>query len=181
MLFFWRGSLNPNSRHLTDSGQETPLANLVSVSESVKKTPSQLGGPLRPEQKPVEVYVEFVHRDSEPHDVVCDLFCGSGTIAEAGLLTVRRVVAVDIDRDACRATAARAAAVARAVADGSATFRLRGPKADAAAQSTVPSEISTPASQRKVRFGPQRYVRISDRVFRVWANTRHQLSTKLEF
>jgi adenine-specific DNA-methyltransferase len=66
---------------------------------------------FRLEEKPVDLYKYAILADSDPGQLVVDLFCGSGTILEAGLLTGRRVWASDADPAAQEVCQGRAQAV----------------------------------------------------------------------
>lgn len=144
VLFMWRGGLAKATRHVAESGQQNPLFNVIRVP--APRAP-RVGEGRRVESKPVEAYVEFIHRDSEPDDVIADVFCGSGTIAEAAVLTHRRVVVADIDKSCVRATVKRAAETQDKVRAGEATVQLRGPKASSA---TTPAQKESSSKRKQV-------------------------------
>jgi methylase of polypeptide subunit release factors len=52
---------------------------------------------FRVEEKPVDIYKYAVLCDTDPGQLVVDVFCGSGTVVEAALVTGRRAFASDID------------------------------------------------------------------------------------
>lgn len=52
-----------------------------------------------PTEKPVDLIKMYVTNSSEEEDLVLDPFCGSGTLAEACLLTNRRFCCIDIDEE----------------------------------------------------------------------------------
>ena len=63
-------------------------------------------GRTHPTQKPLRLMRELVRLFSDPGEVVCDPFAGSGTTGEAALLEGRRVILVE--RDPVHAATARA-------------------------------------------------------------------------
>ena len=134
MLFLWRGSLARPSRHVAESGQELPLYNIMTFAAPRSKHRDAEGGALRVEEKPLESYIEFIHRDSEPGDLVADLFCGSGVIAEAALITSRRAFASDQDLRCVRAALSRADKVREELAIGRVELRPFAPKQDPTAE-----------------------------------------------
>jgi len=153
---------------------------MLYVKEVDRKTRGSDGKPVRAEQKPVFIYKELILRDSEPQDVVCDLFCGSGTIAEAGLLCHRRVIACDSDVVACRATLTRAAATFEKVQQGTALLTLRGPKASSEEEARVSLEVpvSTPGRSKVFVFLIRPYqISLFWKIVRIQAVGTHQTPT----
>ncbi|MHB1507975.1 MAG: DNA methyltransferase [Acidimicrobiales bacterium] len=63
--------------------------------------------PLHPWQQALEPVRHWVHMVSEPGELICEPFLGSGTTAIAALLEGRRVIGCDLDPGAVKTTAER--------------------------------------------------------------------------
>lgn len=66
---------------------------------------------LHPTEKPVLLMQELITNSSQPGELVCDPFCGSGSTLEACWRTGRRGIGVEIDEAYCEVTARRLDAV----------------------------------------------------------------------
>lgn len=54
---------------------------------------------VHPTEKPVELYTKIIELATKEGDLVIDPYCGSGSSAEAAILTGREFIGMDIDED----------------------------------------------------------------------------------
>jgi hypothetical protein len=175
VLFLYRGVLGKSTRHLLDSRQDHPLFNVIEVNAPKSRATGVDGKVLRKEEKPVDAYLEFILRDSEPGDFVGDLFCGSGTIAAAALLAHRRVVVGDADVACVRAAVTRAAATLDDISSGRVELQPYGHRHRATADELKSlAELPPPsATKRKVVRAAFARARVSDFIDHIVCRSRN--------
>lgn len=109
-----KAQLPKETRFFAGSGIHPAWGQLIPVPfPNNKQTVAGSDAPFRAEEKPVAAYTELIQRETRLEDLVIDLFAGSGTLAEAALLTCRPAFISDKDEKALPVITARASSVVR--------------------------------------------------------------------
>jgi adenine-specific DNA-methyltransferase len=110
-LIYWptRGEKPQHKRYL-DAAEGNPIQDIISDIRPVSSQASERVG--YETQKPVELLDRVIRASSNEGDLVCDLFCGSGTTAVAAEQLGRRWILADLGRFAIHTTRKRLLSVA---------------------------------------------------------------------